>query len=623
MKRNRYGINFDLGVPLQTEEEFELLYVDIYSTQKKRLIQWINEKEESPVIVAGQIGTGKTTLIEKAFQDASTPWDIKISVDTKVPLYERGAFWGVFLGKLLAFAQLKNVPLGNFNLSKDLIGIKYNKKGLSKLINELTVEASSAADFKSKKRLFDIVEKELDFIKSQIGKIIDMVEKRLDRKLFLFIEGIDKFNPRTASYISLIDLLNYCTRCKTLYEANFIHLLTEEIWIGKSRKRIILTSALAERIAEVLSKRLGVYEKSRKDILSTLSTLSGGNIRQGLRLLIEYDYAIEEVVDDSKKALDYACRRVRHDLLDTLSSPINPDLLKVVSRDKYLASGILRDIGTREDAKSAVYRNWIIIKDEQDENLRWPAAVNPLLLPALQTFKEMPESPETKTLREWAEAHEISPFGLEIDISALNKDRFFDIIAESSTMSTLNIMKIFDSLASYFLNTERMDKIIIAYDNIELAKLASDFIIGRAGTYRPGNFKDIEFDQVPHYRLDIYFKEHEKEELDGYSVFFIKKIPKNELIELDQRRDAFIDQRMIWWVPYNDLMEYLKYWNQLRQFFKIYRLENDVLGSVSIEEIEEDMEDIEAIDFVEYNKEQLKKRLQNVLNYLKSVKDEK
>jgi hypothetical protein len=295
----------------------------------------------------------------------------------------------------------------------------------------------------------------------------------------------------------------------------------------------------------------------------------------------------------------------------------------VVNKDQYLASGIFRDIGTREDVKSAVYRNWIIIKDEQDENLRWPAAVNPLLLPALQTFKEIPESPETRMLREYAEANQISPFGLEIDISALDKDKFFDIIADSSNMSTLNIMKIFDSLASYFLNTERMDKIIIAYDNIELAKLANDFIIGRAGTYRPGNFKDIEFDQVPHYRLDIFFKEHEKEDIDGYSVFFIKKITKNELIELEQRRDAFIDRRMIWWVPYNDLMEYLKYWNQLRQFFKIYRLENDVLSSISAEEIGEDIEDIETINFIEYNIEQVKKRLQNVLNYLRSIKDEK
>ncbi len=87
---------------------------------------------------------------------------------------------------------------------------------------------------------------------------------------------------------------------------------------------------------------------------------------------------------------------------------------------------------------------------------------------------------------------------------------------------------------------------------------------------------------------------------------------------MDQRRDTFIDFKMIWWIPYDDLKEYLKYWPQLREFFSIYRLEEDMLSNISKEEIEEDLEDIDLIDFSTQSKKQLKKRLRSVLNYLKN-----
>jgi hypothetical protein len=46
-------------------------------------------------------------------------------------------------------------------------------------------------------------------------------------------------------------------------------------------------------------------------------------------------------------------------------------------------------------------------------------------------------------------------------------------------------------MASYFLDNERKDKIIIGYENRDAVKMANDFLIGKAGTYRPGHFKDI------------------------------------------------------------------------------------------------------------------------------------
>ena len=137
MERNYYGINFDLGVPLQSPDEFRLLYVELHSKQKQRLTDWIKDEDEGSIIAAGQIGTGKTTLIEKAFQEVVVNCDIRIKLDEEVPLDVPGAFWGVFLGKTIELALKLKCDLKDFHLSEDLIGIKYSGGGLKKLIAAL------------------------------------------------------------------------------------------------------------------------------------------------------------------------------------------------------------------------------------------------------------------------------------------------------------------------------------------------------------------------------------------------------------------------------------------------------------------------------------------------------
>lgn len=618
MKRNKYGINFDLGVPLQSKEEFEILYVELNTDEKHRLIHWIKDKNEGPIIVYGQIGIGKTTLIEKAFQEAFVQCDIRVALDTEVLMYERGAFWGVFLGKVLKYAQQMKIDVSTYKLPEDLLQVKYEDGGLDTLINRLIEIPLEISDINYIKKVYTQIDKNIEIIKKQLQDIIKKIENKIHRKLFIFAEGIDKFNVHTAEYILILNLLDFFCQYKTLYEANLIHLLGQAEWHNHNSKKIFLAGASSERISEILNKRLGVYSKSREEMLPLLSALSGGNARQGLRLLMEYDNAVGKERKDTKEALDFACRKVRDDLLNILTGDIEPELLEVVNRDEYITPGTLLDFGSREVSQNAVYNNWIQILGEADQELKWPAVVNPLLLPAIEAFKNLPESPEIKMLRKWAEAHEISPFGLEINVSTVDKNKFFDIISSESSLVSLNIMEIFDSMAAYFLNPDRKDKIIIAYENKDLVQLANDFIIGKAGTYKPGNFKDIKYDEVHEVPLDIFLREFEREPYDGYSIFFEKKLAKKRLIALDQRRDAFIDFKMIWWIPYDDLKEYLKYWPQLREFFSIYRLEEDMLSNISKEEIEEDLEDIDLIDFSTQSKKQLKKRLRSVLNYLKT-----
>jgi len=630
MKRNRHGVNFDLGMPLDSAEEFEILYVEANTRQKERLGRWLDDANEGPLVVAGQIGSGKTTLIKKALQEAKRYPDIGISLDTDAVTVERGAFWGLFLGKALAYAHKIGLDLSSFTFIHDLIGKSPSPKGRGKikdndavvrLAGRLAGPVRSFADFKRSKRLFALIDENIELLRRQSGELIDGIEKKLGRRVLIFAEGIDKFSPHTGEFLSLLDLLVFLNRYKTLYEANFIHLMNGDPWHLKVAK-VFLPAAGREQVGAILEKRLGIYNRPRLAILPLLAELSGGNLRQGLRLLLEYNYAVDEAKREPKAALDDACLRVRDDLLGIASHDLEPALLKVIDRDGFLYSGTMNDLATREPSQNAIYLNWILICGEADEALKWPAIVNPLLLPAVRAFKDLPESPEIRMLKEWAAAHEMSPFGLDIDTREVTKEKFFDIMAGSGLLgASLNIVDIFSSMASYFLNPERKDKFIIAYQDKEIARLTNDFILGKAGTYQPGHFIDIHFAAIPDHRLDIFIGGKGDESIDGYSIFFDQRLSPTELISLDQRRDIFIGVKMIWWIPYPDLLDYLKYWQQLRQFFKIYRLEEDVFATISKKEIKEDIGNIAAAGFPGPGSRDLKKRLRRVLAYLEKRKD--
>lgn len=623
MKRNRYGINFDLGIPLQSKEDFEILYVELNPDQKQRFVDWINDENQDAIIVAGQIGTGKTTFIEKSFQEVSIQSDIRIGFDTEVTTYVRGAFWGFFLGKIIKFAQKQKCKLADFRLSEDLIKINYDDNGLEQLVKALCDKPISISDFNEKKKLYQSIDENIEFIRQQLGDIIDQIENKIKRPLFVFAEGIDKFSHHTAEYVSLVDLLNFLKQYKTLYEANLFHLLVpKQKWNDSSK--ILLTGVSDEKIIDVLKKRLGVYSPSRENMLPLLSRLSGGNLRQALRLLVEYDYALGKMRKDTKEALDHACQRVRDDLLNILAGEIEPELLKVVKRDQYITSGTLSDFGSREGSQNAIYQNRVLIMGEADKELKWPAIVNPLLLPAVEAFKDLPESPETKLLREWAEDHEISPFGLEIDVTTKgkNQDKFFDIISSSQySFASLHIIEIFESMAAYFLNPERKDKIIIAYENLDLVQVASDFMVGKAGTFTFGRFKQISIsNKTGKNAAETIIKELNKtgeiDVYDGFSFFFEGKLTKEELIAMDQKRDEWLEHKMIWWIPYNDLKDYIKYWTQLRQLTRIYRLDEDVLGSITKDDIQQDLVRLKHIHFPEEHKLNTKEKLEAVLKIL-------
>ena len=73
MKRREYGINLDDGVALSTEEEFRLLYVPCNPDETARLQEWFADDTQEPLLLGGQIGSGKTTIlneVSRSFNDA-------------------------------------------------------------------------------------------------------------------------------------------------------------------------------------------------------------------------------------------------------------------------------------------------------------------------------------------------------------------------------------------------------------------------------------------------------------------------------------------------------------------------------------------------------------------------
>jgi len=635
MKRNKHGINFDTGIPLTSDEDFKLLYLNTIPEKQQVLVDWLNSNNRVPVIVAGQIGTGKTTFISKAIRDTGTTTDITISFDTEIPFYESGAFWSVFLGKILEHAVNLGIDLSPFEFEKDF----YIDKpfDMESLVDFLSKPADSIASYSKKRKAFLKVSKNIDAIKNITEIVINNIEEKQNKPLSVFAEGVDKFAIHRSDFFSLLPLLNFLSKYKTLYESNLIHMFGSfEDWQQKSLK-IVINNVSHNNVFQILTKRLGVYAASRQDILPVLSELSGGNVRQGLRLLMEYDYAIGKLKKNSVNSVNYASQRVRNDFLNITSGKISPELLDVINKDKFIKSGIITGLSEGEDAKNAIYCNWILIQDEPDDEQKWPVLINPLLLPALSSIEKIPDSPETKILKKWAEQHEVSPFGLEIDAFEYQLDKkesgkiisksidhklnfFSEINRLQYDHNTLNISEVFDSMASFIMNIDRKEKIIIAYENKKLVETANDYITGRSGCYKPLRFEKIILNADSSENMLVTMTESiDEEKFDAYSVFFINVLQKEQLQLLDKSRDYFINYKMIWWIEFDLLKKYLPYWTQLRQFFHISRLEEDVLSNITVQDIKNDLEILKYSTY-EDGVEVFIEKLSAILSYLEKRK---
>ena len=72
-----------------------------------------------------------------------------------------------------------------------------------------------------------------------------------------------------------------------------------------------------------------------------------------------------------------------------------------------------------------------------------------------------------------------------------------------------------------------------------------------------------------------------------------------------------------WWIQQDDLKRYLGFWPQLRQFFRIYRLEDELWRGINMEGIQADIDLMK--EMADESEPEGVRRLLNVLVYLKEV----
>ena len=67
------------------------------------------------------------------------------------------------------------------------------------------------------------------------------------------------------------------------------------------------------------------------------------------------------------------------------------------------------------------------------------------------------------------------------------------------------------------------------------------------------------------------------------------------VFDLEHRRDILDNLQMLWWIQQEDLKHHLRFWSQLLQFFRIYRLEDELWRGITMEEIQADIDFIKDI----------------------------
>lgn len=624
MKRNRFGINFDEGIPLLNQIDFEQLHVDCFKESTGKLLSWM-EVGNKPLLIGGQIGSGKSTLIKKAFFDSSNNPDIVLHFDGGVLNLDAGDFWGITLAEFIKVALKQGIDLSFCKLPEELGG--YQPDQWEALYYGLFPTDYSMESFATKTALRKKIAEHTPYIGSVIGEIGKRIENLLGRPVFIFASGLDKFDPASAAFFAMQEVVSVLSQFKTLYEVNAIHLFYKPSSIFFLGERLFLSVAEQDAVIEMLLKRMGSYAKPIYQELVELAKWSGGNPRQAIRLLTHFEAARK---NSKRKNADCIIVAIRETLKDFFSFSPKPskDLIGTIKRTGQIESSLFSLPGDKDTARMALYGNWIFIKRMVDD-VSWTAEVNPLVKAAFDE-SPTPEEPEIKLLKKYAAEVDISAIGLNInrvdDTTGKEKSGdklLWDVLASGVEQPIhTNLGEVFDILSGALLSKDRADRAIIVFKDNNAVEAARAYLFAKANTY--------EYQRCLHFKLEGGADKSPLEKLeeilskdtDIFSIEFSGEWKKEQLEALDKQRDRFIDYEMLWWIPFEVLNKYLPYWIQLRQLFEVFLLEDELLGSISTKEIKDDLlffeELVEDGESAEAN---VVTNLKIVLEYLKKVRE--
>ena len=184
-----------------------------------------------------------------------------------------------------------------------------------------------------------------------------------------------------------------------------------------------------------------------------------------------------------------------------------------------------------------------------------------------------------------------------------------------------NLSETLDVLADALLSKDRADRAILAYKDDNLTEAARAYLFAKANSYEYQRCKHIVITGGPGMQPMTEIEAFLSEDTDIFSVEFAGKWENSQLEALDKQRDRFINHQMLWWIPFNDLKDYLPHWTQLRQLFELFVLEDELLGSISEEEVRADLAFFEDMADSEQSPEgNVLSNLKIVLEYLRNIR---
>ncbi|PIP38984.1 MAG: hypothetical protein COX19_09610, partial [Desulfobacterales bacterium CG23_combo_of_CG06-09_8_20_14_all_51_8] len=603
MKRNRFGINIDEGIPLVSEPDFELLYVPCFGETAERLNSWLVEGDK-PLLLGGQIGSGKSTLINKAIQEAGRLPDVTLHFDQEVLNLDAGDFWSIALAGLLETAFAKGIDLNFCKLPEELG--QYQADDWPALLEGLRPRTFSMASFNAKMTLRKKVAKNATYIAKIIVEIGRLLEASVKRPLFIFATGLDKFDPLSPTFFAMQDIVVALAEFKTLYEVNAAHLFQKPGSPLYPLDRLFISVLKSDEVIEMLAKRMGVYAQPVRQELEILANWSGGNPRQALRLLSHFETARKTRKRNTGESLAVAIRETTGDFFAYSPKP-SDELIKTIRRSGTIGAAMFTLPGDKDTALRALYGNWIFIR-EKSSDASWAATVNPLVKMVFNGATPL-EDQEVKLLRDYAMIAGISPSGLgpcRIDEKERKKKEaeeppwkfkeksgdqlLWEFIASGVEQPIqTNLSETLDVLADALLSKDRADRAILAYKDDNLTEAARAYLFAKANSYEYQRCKHIVITGGPGMQPMTEIEAFLSEDTDIFSVEFAGKWENSQLEALDKQRDRFINHQMLWWIPFNDLKDYLPHWTQLRQLFELFVLEDELLGSISEEEVRADL----------------------------------
>ena len=622
MKRRPHGVNLDDGVALSTDDEFRLLFVNGRPETRSVLHEWLADDEQEAILFGGQIGTGKTTLLNEVLRAQPTLPIIRIRFDTDCIDASEGGYSMLILGQILRACLARDVGVEGCGVAQsDFAALgRDNWAGIAEIL------ATPPGNLETANRLRGVallVTPNSEQVRRACDELLDRLAARLERPPVLVADGVDKFDPVTSDYFSLKDTLTFLARRKTVFEVNAVHLFREEDFRAGVRK-LFISSMDNETLQEVFAKRLGAYAPLYRQAFTLLAEYSGKNIRQALRLLNAYYFQRTQRRNDHTAALARACHRVSSDLLSVPFGLFPVDVLSFVKRDRYIEGSLMKDQLTAAGANEAVYRNWLFLDGEPPGSAptRWPARVNPLIDMAIDWEPAIPPSPEEQAVRKWAREHHVSPMGLNVPVNDHGEpdwDGFWkEIESSSSSNEPLNILRLLEEIGAGLFGVERRDRIIVAYKARANLEAVRDFLVGEANIH--GVFPCEEIVLLggegcqPVQELVTRLAGRDANRI--YSIDLTGDWTDAQLRDLEHRRDLFDNLQMLWWIQQDALKRYLPFWQQLRQLFRIYRLEEELWRGITLGDIEADIEVIKSLS--SQRDPEGVRRLQSVLAFLRS-----